>query len=69
MGNIPQYVCFVIPPHILTRVAEQSGEASGTARATLEHMRELATGRAASLLLLPAVATAVTAPAKRRRNV
>ena len=52
MPNIPQkYVCGVIPPHILTRVAEHtSNEASGTARATLEHMRELATGRAATLL-------------------
>ena len=24
MGNIPQYVCGVIPPHILTRVAEHT---------------------------------------------
>ncbi len=47
MGKIPQYVCGVIPPHILTRVADHTtDEASGTARATLEHMRELATGRA-----------------------
>jgi len=55
MPNIPQkYVCGAIPPHILTRVAEHtSNEASGTARATLEHMRELATGRAASLLQRP----------------
>jgi Zn-dependent metalloprotease len=69
MRTIPQYICGVIPPHILTRVAAHtSDEASGTARATLEHMRELATGRAASLLLLPPVATAVT-DAKRRRNV
>jgi Zn-dependent metalloprotease len=69
MGNLPQYVCGVIPPHILTRVAEQSGEASGTARATLEHMRELATGRAATLLERPsAVAATLTTP-KKRRNV
>jgi len=62
MGKIPQYVCGVIPPHILTRVAEHTtDEASGTARATLEHMRELATGRAASLLQRPTevAATAV----------
>jgi Zn-dependent metalloprotease len=70
MGNIPQYICGVIPPHILTRVAEHtSSEASGTARATLEHMRELATGRAATLLERPsAVAATLTTP-KKRRNV
>ncbi|HEX8155066.1 MAG TPA: M4 family metallopeptidase [Thermoanaerobaculia bacterium] len=69
MGNLPQYICGVIPPHILTRVAAHtSDEASGTARATLEHMRELATGRAATLLeRSPVAATAL--PAKRRRNV
>lgn len=69
MGNIPQYVCFVIPPHILSRVAEHSGEASGTARATLEHMRELATGRAASLLERPVAVAATLTPPKKRRNV
>ena len=70
MGNLPQYICGVIPPHILTRVAAHtSDEASGTARATLEHMRELATGRAATLLERRPVAAAATAPAKRRRNV
>src|SRR5829696_2123455 len=69
MGNIPQYVCFVIPPHILSRVAEQCGEASGTARATLEHMRELATGRAASLLERPVAVAATLTPPKKRRNV
>lgn len=67
MGNIlHKYVCGVIPPHILTRVAEHtSNEASGTARATLEHMRELATGRAATLLQRP---TAVPATASQRGN-
>ena len=69
MGNLPQYVCGVIPPHILTRLAEQSGEASGTARATLEHMRELATGRAATLLERPAAGAATLTNPKKRRNV
>jgi hypothetical protein len=40
MRNIPQYVCGVIPPHILTRVAERTDDAAqDDARATLEHMR------------------------------
>ncbi len=43
--NLPQFLCGVIPHHILTRVAAHSGdEASGNARATLDHMRELAAG-------------------------
>ena len=69
--NIPQqYVCGVIPPHILTRVAEHtSNEASGTARATLEHMRELATGRAASLLQRPTAVAATAVSTRKRRNV
>ena len=51
MSNIPQYVCGVIPPHILTRVAERTDDAArDDARATLEHMRELATGRARTLI-------------------
>lgn len=38
-----QFLCGVIPPHILSRVgAQRDVEASGNARATLEHMRELA---------------------------
>ena len=70
MGTIPQYICGVIPPHILSRVAALSTEASGTARATLDHMRELATGRAATLLERPAAALVAPAgPPKRRRNV
>ena len=70
MRNIPQYVCGVIPFHILTRMAQHSSdEASGTARATLEHMRELATGRAATLLERPATAAAVAVPARKRRHV
>src|SRR6185436_8258131 len=71
MPNIPQkYVCGVIPPHILTRVAEHtSNEASGTARATLEHMRELATGRAATLLTRPTAVAATAVSTRKRRNV
>ena len=70
MSNIPQYVCGVIPPHILTRVAEHTThDAADTARATLEHMRELATGRAAASLLERAAADAPAARARKRRNV
>src|SRR5215210_61226 len=70
MGNLPQYICGVIPPHILTRVAEHtSNEASGTARATLEHMRELATGRAATLLTRPTEVAATAVSPRKRRNV
>ncbi|HJQ37194.1 MAG TPA: M4 family metallopeptidase [Thermoanaerobaculia bacterium] len=68
MRNIPQYVCCVIPPHILTRVAEQStAEASDDARTTLEHMRELATGRARTLI--DGSAAAAAEEARKRRNV
>lgn len=71
MRNIHhKYVCGVVPPHILTRVAQHTeDEASGTARATLEHMRELATSRAATLLERPAAVAATAAPARKRRNV
>jgi hypothetical protein len=68
MSNIPQYVCFVIPPHILTRVAERTDDlAGGDARATLEHMRELATGRARTLIEGPSAAP--PDPSRKRRNV
>jgi Zn-dependent metalloprotease len=51
MNTIPQVVCGVIPHHMLKRVAAQTTiEASENARATLEHMRELATGHARTLL-------------------
>lgn len=70
MRNIPEYVCGVIPPHILTRVAEHtSDDASDTARATLEHMRELATGRAATLIERPAAVTPEATRPRKRRNV
>jgi len=77
--NIPHYVCGVIPHHILTRLAAQTSgpsteEASANARATLEHMRELATGHAvASLIRRPpadaateAAAVQIQRPRKRR---
>lgn len=48
--TVPQFLCGVIPPHMLTRVAHHRGvEASGHARATLEHMRELAAGSVRTL--------------------
>ncbi len=48
--TIPQVLCGVIPPHILKRVASQRDvEASDNARATLEHMRDLA-GSAQTLI-------------------
>jgi hypothetical protein len=51
MTTIPYVVCGVIPPHVLERVAGQTIiEASDNARATLEHMRELASGSAHTLL-------------------
>ena len=71
MGNIPhKYVCGVIPPHILTRVAEHTtDEASGSARTTLEHMRELATSRAATLIERPSAVATAPASSRKRRNV
>lgn len=68
MSNIPQYVCGVIPPHILTRVAERTDDAArDDARATLEHMRELATGRARTLIEGSPAAPSDTT--RKRRNV
>jgi len=71
MPNIPQkYVCGVIPPHILAKMAEQAEhEAGDDARSTLEHMRELATGRAASLLQRPTEVAATAVSPRKRRNV
>jgi hypothetical protein len=72
--NIPHHVCGVIPSHILTRLAgrtdDPADEASANARATLEHMRELATGQAfASLLGSPAVEAAAVLSFRKRRHV
>jgi Zn-dependent metalloprotease len=50
MTNIPQYVCGVIPPHILSRVAQNDGSDGHHARATLDHMHALAVDRDRSLL-------------------
>lgn len=63
-------LCGVIPPHILTRLAEQTDhEAHDDARATLEQMRELATERTRTFFE-GAAPTAVAAPSpKKRRNV
>jgi len=75
MGNLPYlyakpYVCGAIPNHILTRVAENgTGEARDNARATLEHMRELATACAATLIERPAEVTAAPLSMRRRRHV
>jgi Zn-dependent metalloprotease len=72
--TIPHYVCGVIPYHILTRLAGQTDdptdEASANARATLEHMRELATGQAmTSLIGRRAAEAAAIHPPRKRRNV
>jgi Zn-dependent metalloprotease len=63
------HVCGVIPPHILSHVAEQPDEASrGDALSTLEHMRELATARVR--MTLPTEGTVAPQPTqKKRRNV
>ncbi len=68
MRNIQHFVCGVIPPHILDRVAQHSeNEAQEHARSTLEQMRELARTRAQSFV------RAESAPKqtalKKRRNV
>jgi Zn-dependent metalloprotease len=63
-------ICGVVPRHILTRLAEHTeDEASGSARATLEHMRELATGRAATLIQRPTTAAPAPARPRKRRYV
>ena len=69
MRTVPQAICGVIPPHIHRQVAQHTDEAvSGTARATLEHMHELATGRATTLLeRFPTVRPAPGRPRKRRQ--
>ena len=52
MRSIPHVVCGAIPPHILTRVAAHAtGLAGDSARATLEHMQQLESGRVAATLL------------------
>jgi Zn-dependent metalloprotease len=69
MSNKPHHVCAVIPPHILTRVAENPDDAGhDDARSTLEHMRELATARARTTLA-GETAVATKTPPKKRRNI
>ena len=70
MRTIPQHVCAVIPPHILTRVAEQTvDETSHDARATLEHMHELASGRDLTLIDSAGALSPEAGRLKKRRNV
>ena len=70
MHTIPHIVCSAIPPHILTRVAGQTNvEASVNARATLEHMRELAGGRAETLIPSTSLAPSEPGPPDERRRV
>jgi Zn-dependent metalloprotease len=69
MPNTPHRLCAVIPPHILTRVAEQAGHAAhDDAQATLDQMRQLATQRVRSFVTR---STAAPKPVttKKRRNV
>ena len=68
MKTIPQFVCGVIPPHMLAWVAShETVEASGNARATLEHMHELATGRVQTLIDCPSDSTIEEASDDRQR--
>jgi Zn-dependent metalloprotease len=70
MPTRPQYLCGVIPPHMLDRLAEQPGEGPGAdARATLEEMRELAVDRTRTFIATPAPPPAGCRPPRRRRNV
>lgn len=70
MRKIQHYVCGVIPPHILTKVAEQTDhEAGEDARSTLEQMRELTDERARTFFEGAAPAALAAAPQKRRRNI
>jgi Zn-dependent metalloprotease len=69
MTTIPHYVCGVIPDHMLIGVAERAGGAAAEgARATIDHMREVATGRAhAGFTGGAALAAHAVSPHKRRR--
>jgi len=69
MRTITHHVCAVIPPHMLTRVAEQTGHtAHEAACSTLEEMRRLATARARPFLDRAAPAAKAETP-KGRRSV
>ena len=70
MRKISHHVCGVIPPHILTRVAEQTDhEASGDARSTLDQMAELREERTRTFFEPAAPAALAAAPQKKRRNI
>ena len=63
------FVCAVVPPHMLTHVAEQTGhQASESARSTLEQTLELRSTRTRNFFEGAAPA-AVATPLKRRRQV
>ncbi|HYI09740.1 MAG TPA: M4 family metallopeptidase [Thermoanaerobaculia bacterium] len=70
MRTIPQHVCGVIPPHILARMAERTRDPVGDdARTTIEHMREVATGRARTLIESPPAPSPEPVPPRKRRRV
>ena len=70
MRKISHHVCGVIPPHILTRMAEQTDhEASGDARSTLNQMAELREERTRTFFEPAAPAALAAAPQKKRRNI
>src|SRR5260370_7203625 len=69
MRNIHHSLCGVIPPHILSRVADAADEARHDARATLEQMRELAYARTMTLVNRSAVPSPKAVPSRKRRNV
>jgi Zn-dependent metalloprotease len=67
MNTIQQHhVCGVMPPHILGRVAQHSGDAGDDARSTLRQMRELALDRTRSFVAAaPVIGPSAAAPKKR----
>jgi Zn-dependent metalloprotease len=71
MRNLLQPLCSFIPPHILTRVAEQNDTAAcEDARSTLEQMRALANGRLRTFIKGDTPPSAASEPvSKKRRNV
>ena len=69
MQNIHHSICGVIPPHVLTRVAETADEAGHDAQATLDHMRELTHARTMTLVNRAAARSQNAPPAQKRLNV
>jgi Zn-dependent metalloprotease len=69
MRNTSHVVCGAIPHHMLKRVAAHAtGNASEDARATLEHMQELESGRVATSLLESAAAPPFRAAHPRKNR-